>query len=261
MLPGLDCLHALADAADAVTLPLFRSKLAIEGKSSPAKPFFDPVTEADRGAERAMRAVLARLHPDHGILGEEYPPTNADARLIWHLDPVDGTRQFVTGVPLWGTLAGLAVDGVPTLGLLSQPFTRERFLAVPGQAIHRGPDGVERPMATAPCAGLDEASLFTTSPELMKGETGERFHALSRAVRITRYGIDCYAFGLVALGLVDIAVEAGVQSYDVMALEPLVREAGGAMVHWDGSPLRGGGDVVAVGDRSLLPRVLAILGA
>lgn len=259
MLPDLQFLHRLADAADAVTLPLFRSKLAVEGKVSPQKPFFDPVTEADRGAERAMRALLAEVWPDHGVLGEEYPPTNAGARALWHLDPVDGTRQFVTGVPLWGTLAGLAVDGAPTFGLLSQPFTRERFLAGPGFAIYRGPDGVETEMHTSACASLGDASLFTTSPELMKDEAGARFKALSQQVRITRYGIDCYAFGLVALGAIDIAIEAGVQSYDVMALEPLVREAGGAMVHWDGAPLRGGGNVVAVGDRSLLPQVLSLL--
>ena len=253
-------LHALADAADAVSLPLFRSRLAVEGKASPQKPFFDPVTEADRAAERAMRAVLDRFCPEDGVLGEEYGATRADAERVWHLDPIDGTRQFVTGVPLWGTLAGLAVKGRPTLGLLSQPFTRERFMGLRDRSLYRGPDGAEVPLATAPCPELAQASLFTTAPELMRGDAARRFAALSGACRITRYGIDCYAFGLVAMGCADIAVESGVQSYDVMALEPIVRGAGGVMVHWDGAPLVGGGDVVAVGDPALLPAVLALLG-
>jgi myo-inositol-1(or 4)-monophosphatase len=250
-------LDKIADAADAATLPLFRSGLAVDAKSAVGAEF-DPVTEADRAAERAMRAVIADAFPDHGIAGEEYGLTNAGARDMWHLDPIDGTRQFITGVPLWGTMAGYARDGSPVSGVISQPFTRERFYGGPEGAYYRGPGGLTA-MRTKRCDSLADAWLFTTSPHLYRGPQAEALDRLRAAVRLTRYGLDCYAFALLALGAVDIVIETGLQDYDIVPIVPIVEAAGGAVVLWSGERATTGGDVLAVGDARLLGPVLALL--
>lgn len=257
VLPDAAFLDRLADAADAATLPLFRAALDVSAKQS-ARGDFDPVTEADRAAERAMRRLIEREFPTHGIVGEEYGPRDAQARAVWWLDPIDGTRQFVAGMPLWGSMAGLALDGRPTFGLVSQPFTRERFFGLPGRGLHRGPDG-ERPLRTRACGRLADAVLFTTSPHHYVGAKGEAFEALRGEARLVRYGIDCYAFCLLALGFVDVAMETGVQAYDILPLVPIVEAAGGAVVDWHGRPVAGGGDVLAVGDRRMLDVILPML--
>jgi myo-inositol-1(or 4)-monophosphatase len=257
--PDFAFLDRLADAADAVTLPLFRSALAVDVKAAKAGDV-DPVTEADRGAERAMRAVIEAAFPDHGIAGEEYGATRGDARSVWHLDPVDGTRQFVSGVPLWGTMAGLIVDGRPRLGLVSQPFTGERFMGGPDGARHRDRAGA-RAMRARRCADLRDATLFTTSPHLYAPEKAEAYDRLRLACRLTRTGIDCYAFCLLALGFADIVIETGLQSYDIVPLIPIIEAAGGVVTDWAGRPGALSGDVVAVGDRALLPAVVEMLAA
>lgn len=257
--PDIGFLDRLADVADAVTLPLFRSALNVSGKAS-IRGDFDPVTEADKGAERAMRALITATFPDHGIAGEEYPDLNPDARHIWHLDPIDGTRQFITGVPLWGTMAGLAIEQSPMLGIVSQPFTGERFYGAHGQALYRrGRD--ERPLHTRSCTDMSAAALFSTTPHLFVGDKADRFERLRQAVQLVRYGIDCYAFVLLAMGLVDVVVEAGLDDHDIVPLVPIIEAAGGVATDWQGQRALGGGDVVAVGDRRLLDPVLRILGA
>jgi myo-inositol-1(or 4)-monophosphatase len=257
--PDFAFLDRLADAADAVTLPLFRSTLAIDVKRAEAGDV-DPVTEADRGAERAMRALIEATFPDHGVAGEEFGTVRGDARSVWHLDPVDGTRQFIAGVPLWGSMAGLVVAGQPRLGLVSQPFTGERFMGGPQGARHRDRTG-ERAMRTRRCAGLKDATLFTTSPHQYAREKVEAYERLRLACRLSRSGIDCYAFCLLALGLVDIVIETGLQSYDMVPLVPIIEAAGGIVTDWHGRAGAMTGDVIALGDRTLLPAVVAALAS
>jgi myo-inositol-1(or 4)-monophosphatase len=257
--PDIPFLDRLADVADRVTLPLFRSGLPALAKSS-TRGDFDPVTEADKDAETAMRALIAATFPSHGIAGEEFPDVNPEASHVWHLDPIDGTRQFITGVPLWATMAGLVIERSPTLGIVSQPFTGERFYGAPGRALYRrGQD--EHPLRTRDCADASAASLFSTTPHLFFGDKADRFERLRRTVRLVRYGIDCYAFVLLAMGFVDVVVETGLDDHDIVPLVPIIEAAGGVVTDWQGRRAAGGGDVVAVGDRRLLDAVLRNLGA
>lgn len=250
-------LHRLADAADAVTLPLFRTRIDVASKKA-GHSEFDPVTEADKGAELAMRTLIEATFPDHGIAGEEFPDIRPEAEHVWHLDPIDGTRQYIAGMPLWGTMIGLAVHGSPTLGLVSQPFTRERFTGGAGEALYRGPSG-ERSMRARACPVLGDAILFTTSPHIYKGAKAEAFGSLEGRVRLARYGIDCYAFALLALGHIDIAIETGLDDHDIVPLVPIIEAAGGAVVDWQGNRAVRGGDALAVGDRRLIDQILPLL--
>jgi myo-inositol-1(or 4)-monophosphatase len=253
--PPFAFLHALADAADAVTLPRFRTPIEVDDKGGAG---FDPVTAADREAEQAMRRLIGARYPDHGIAGEEFADIRPDARFVWHLDPIDGTRQFISGVPLWGTMAGLAERGVPRLGMVSQPFTGERFLGDGRRALHmRG--GEERAMRARACPALAGATLFTTSPHLFRGRARAGLERLEAAVRLVRYGIDCYAFALLAMGFVDLVVESGLDDHDIVPLVPIVEGAGGVVVDFEGRPARGGGDVLAAGDPALVEPALALL--
>ena len=255
-------LDRLNDAADAVTLPLFRTALTVDAKISEAKTLqpgdFDPVTEADRQGELALRRLIGAEFPNDGIAGEEFPDHHIEASRVWHLDPIDGTRQFVSGVPLWGTMIGLSVDGLPVLGSISHPFTQERFYGDGETTLYRRGAHVAS-LRTRPCLHLNEAILFSTGPNMYQGIKAERFAALSHQVRLTRFGIDCYAFCLVALGFVDIVVEAGLDDHDIIPAVPIIEAAGGAVVDWHGARARGGGDVVAVGDRRLVEPVLRLL--
>jgi myo-inositol-1(or 4)-monophosphatase len=252
--------NELADAAGAVILPHFRSQLAVENKAGAAA--FDPVTAADRGAEAAMRALIRSRFPSHGILGEEFGAQPGDDA-TWVLDPVDGTRGFITGLPTWGTLIGLQVGERPLVGVMDQPFVRDRFVASPLGAELRsiGPDGAVRhvPLRVRPCASLNEAVLSTTSPDLFAGAERDAFTTVREQVRLTRYGGDCYAYSLLALGLIDVVVESGLQPYDIVALIPIIERAGGVVTSWDGrSPVRGG-RIVAAGDRRVHDAALRAL--
>lgn len=250
-------LDRLNDTAEAITLPLFRTHLAVDSKR--AEPGdFDPVTEADRQAELALRQLILQQFPEDGIAGEEFPDHRPDARRVWHLDPIDGTRQFVSGVPLWGTMIGLAVEGRPVLGSIAHPFTGERFYGAGGKTLYRR-GAFESVLRTRACAGLADATLFSTSPNLFKGDHAERFAALNAAVRLTRFGIDCYAFCLVALGMIDMVVEAGLDDHDIIPAVPLIEAAGGAVVDWRGERAKGGGEVLAVGDKRLIEPALRLL--
>jgi myo-inositol-1(or 4)-monophosphatase len=247
--------EAAADLAGAAIRPLFRSALLVEAKGDAS-----PVTEADRAAERAIRALLAEKLPTHGVIGEEYGTTNPDAEWVWVLDPIDGTRPFVTGRPLFGTLIGLLHRGTPVLGLIDQPVTAERWIGVAGQRTRfRSPMGGT--VGCRPCPTLGTAELSCSSPDMFDAETAPRFGAVKAAARRTTWGGDCYAYGLVALGLVDVVVDATMKPWDWAALVPVIEGAGGRCTDWAGRPLRldGDGTVVAVGDPALLPEVSRLL--
>ncbi|MCV0393869.1 MAG: histidinol-phosphatase [Rhizobiaceae bacterium] len=240
-MPYGDFLKRLAAAAAAETLPRFRRRGLVDNKLGSG---FDPVTEADREAERAIRALILAEHPDHGILGEEHGLHNGDARHVWVIDPIDGTRAFISGLPVWGTLIGLTEDGDATAGAMSQPFTGELFYADETGAHYEGPGG-PHPLQTRKGLALVDATLFTTTPALFTEAKRALYDRLEAAVRLPRYGTDCYAFAMLAAGHADIVVEAGLQPYDIVALIPIVEKAGGVITTLDGEPAENGGDVIA----------------
>jgi histidinol phosphatase-like enzyme (inositol monophosphatase family) len=247
----------LADVAAARSLPLFRTALVAANKAAEG---FDPVTEGDREAERAMRALLAERRPDDGILGEEFGFQAGRSGLTWVLDPIDGTRAFMSGATTWGTLIGLDAGNGPVLGLIDQPYIGERFMGGLGRAeLVRG--AATCPLAVRRCATLADAVLYTTQPEV--GTPAERagFEAVRDRVRLTRYGFDCYAYALIALGQVDLVIEAGLKAYDVQGPQALIEAAGGIVTDWRGAPVHRGGRVLAAGDRRVHGAALDILGS
>ncbi|CUH07330.1 Histidinol-phosphatase [Jannaschia seosinensis] len=246
--------HALADAARAATLAHFRTPLSIESKGTA----FDPVTRADREAEAAMRAILAERRPDDAILGEETGATTGTSGLTWVLDPIDGTRAFISGMPTWGVLIGLSDADGPRYGIVDQPFTGERFEGGPhGATWSRG--GVTRPIGVRETARLSDATLLTTFPEVGTREEGASFARVSAACRLTRYGLDCYGYALVAAGHVDLVIEAGLQPYDVAAPIALIQAAGGVVTDWTGAPAHEGGRIVAAATPALHQAALKLL--
>lgn len=247
--------EAAAEAAGAAIRPLFRSALLVEAKGDAS-----PVTEADRAAERAIRALVAARHPEHGVIGEEYGATNPGAEWVWVIDPIDGTRAFLTGRPQFGTLIGLLHRGRPVLGIIDQPVTGERWTGIEGQPTRfRSPFGGTP--GCRPCAALAEAELACTSPDMFDAETSPRFGAVKAAARRTSWGGDCYVYGLLAVGLLDIVIDATMKPWDWAALVPVVEGAGGRCTDWAGRPLTldGDGTVLAVGDPALLPVVSKLL--
>ncbi len=251
----LPAAEAAADLAGQVIRPLFRSQLLVDAKGDAS-----PVTEADRAAERAIRALLADRLPAHGVIGEEYGDHQADAEWVWVLDPIDGTRAFVTGRPLFGTLIGLLHRGRPVLGLIDQPATGERWIGIAGRpTTFRAPLGGTP--GCRPCATLAEAELSCTSPDMFDATTAPRFAALKAAARRTTWGGDCYAYGLLAIGLVDVVVDATMKPWDWAALVPVIEGAGGRCTDWAGRPLAldGDGTVLAVGDPALLAPASSLL--
>ena len=241
--------HALADLSGKVILPYFRKTLAVENKAG--RNGFDPVTAADKAAERVIRRHLKETHPDHGILGEEYGSTQGSAPFTWVIDPIDGTKAFITGTPLWGTLIGLSHEGRAVLGVMDQPFTGERVAASDVGARWRQPNGRWRKIATRACPKLEDAMLATTSPDLLAPVELEAFNSLKVKARLTRYGGDCYAYCLLAAGHFDLVVECGLKPHDVMALIPIIEQAGGVITTWDGGRPEDGGRIVAAGDARL----------
>jgi myo-inositol-1(or 4)-monophosphatase len=248
----------LATVSGATILPFFRTALSIEDKGRPGS--FDPVTAADRAAETAMRALIRRTFPDHGIIGEEFGRERADAEYVWVLDPIDGTKSFISGMPAWGTLIGLMRAGEPVFGMMSQPFTRERFSGGGGKARYRGPAG-ERDLRVRPCARLSEAVLFTTSPRLMNGADRKIFGRVEEAVKLSRYGGDCYAYCMLAAGHVDLLIETELKPHDVLPLVPIIAGAGGVITSWEGSAPHAGGRVIAAGDKRVHAAAMEMLKA
>jgi myo-inositol-1(or 4)-monophosphatase len=256
----LQVAHQLADASGAVISPFFRKRLKVQNKAQPGS--FDPVTEADTAAEQEIRRILAKQFPHHGIIGEEFADIGSDSPLTWVVDPIDGTRAFMSGMPLWGTLIGLMFADKPIVGLMDQPYTRERFWGTSKGAFSRNVAGDVRRIRTRPCASLGDAVLMSTAPEMFKpGHEHRRFTQISKAVRMTRYGGDCYAYCMLASGHIDLVVEAGLKIFDIAPLIPIIEAAGGVVTDWTGAPATQGGRVIAAGDRALHAAALRILSA
>src|SRR5262245_3280391 len=246
----------LADASGEALLPFFRTTLAVEDKSRGGA--FDPVTAADRAAEGAMRALIRRTFPEHGVIGEEFGSERTNAEYVWVLDPIDGTKSFIAGMPAWGTLIALTRFGEPVYGMMHQPFTRERFTGDGGAARYRGPAG-NRDLRVRACKDLGDALLFTTSPLLMNDADRDLFARVERTVRLSRYGGDCYAYCMLAAGHVDLVIETELKPHDVIPLIPIVAGAGGIITTWEGGAAERGGRVVVAGDRRVHEAAIALL--
>jgi len=257
MQPDRAFFDLLADAARKETLPRFRVGADVVNKEASG---FDPVTEGDRAAEIAIRAVIEQHFPDHGILGEEHGSVGLDREYVWVIDPIDGTRAFISGVPVWGTLIGLYRNGEAVMGLIDQPFTGERYFADGTVSRYSGPDG-SKVLSARPCESLSDAILFTTSPHLFVDGRKARFEAVQEKVRLFRYGCDCYAYALLAAGHIDLVVECGLKPYDVGGLIPVIEQAGGIITTWDGGPAENGGEIIAAGSRKVYDAAMAILNA
>lgn len=248
-------MHTLADAASAASLPYFRKPHGLENKDDQA---FDPVTIADKNAERDMRALIAKHYPQDGITGEELDPVAGTSGRDWILDPIDGTRSFIMGLPLWGTLIGLMVDDKPALGMMSQGFTGERYIGAPGNATFAH-NGTETTLTTSDQSDLSQAFLASTDPKLFKdGDQAQAFERVSDQVRLTRFGGDCYLYCQLAAGQIDLVIEAGLNIYDIMPLIPIIENAGGIVTDWQGNPTTGG-DVIAAGNAELHASALNFL--
>ena len=247
---------ALAEAAAGAIMPYFRQNTAVDVKDGPV---WDPVTEGDRAGERAIRQLIERHYPDHGIHGEEYGITPGRSPLTWVLDPVDGTRAFVSGLPTWATLIGLSFEGRPMVGLMNQPVVGDLFYGNPHGAWHAY-RGATSAITTRKGVPLAHATLGTTAPELYRSDEDQRrFQALRAAAQLTRYGGDSYFFCLMAAGHMDIAMDCGLQPYDIAPLLPIVTGAGGVAAEWTGGELARGGNVITAGSQALLDEALAIM--
>jgi histidinol phosphatase-like enzyme (inositol monophosphatase family) len=247
------------EVTGALALKHFRAELFAEDKGSIHG--YDPVTEADRGIEDILRAAVAERYPEHGFKGEERGTSGPDGRYRWVVDPIDGTKAFVSGVPMWGTLVALVDGEVPIAGWLHQPYLQETFAAVGGVATLTSPrhDGPV-PLRTRATTRLDEAILYTTHDTMFReGEAAAAYQRVREAVRLQRWGGDCYAYALLALGHIDLVVENGLNDYDILALVPIVEAAGGVVTTLDGDPPLHGGFVVASATPDLHAAAIAAL--
>ncbi|HEY7244888.1 MAG TPA: histidinol-phosphatase [Xanthobacteraceae bacterium] len=246
----------LATVSGETILPFFRTALSISDKGRFGS--FDPVTAADHAAETAMRNLIHRTFPDHGIIGEEFGSERTKAEYVWVLDPIDGTKSFISGMPAWGTLIALLREGEPVFGMMNQPFIGERFFGDGARAHYRGPGG-KRELRTRSCATLSDAVLFTTSPLLMSKSDRASFMAVEEMVRLSRYGGDCYAYCVLAAGHVDLVIETELKPYDVLPLMPIITGAGGVITTWEGTAPHAGGRIVAAGDERVHAAALDFL--
>ncbi|OUS07104.1 histidinol-phosphatase [Rhodobacterales bacterium 52_120_T64] len=252
----LDVVNALADAARKITLRYFRAPdLQADNKLNDG---FDPVTVADREAEMAIREILAKRRPDDAILGEEFGNKAGTSGLTWVIDPIDGTRAFISGIPSWGVLIGLDAGTGPVLGVVDQPYMGERFVGAFGRASLATREGT-RDIASSTCETLGDATLMSTFPEV--GTATERlgFEAVRDCVKLTRYGLDCYAYALLAMGQIDLVIEAGLNAYDVQGPIGVIQAAGGTVTDWQGGPAHNGGRILAAGNATLHTQALDIL--
>lgn len=248
-------LHILCDLAKTETMRHFRAPMAVTNKLESG---FDPVTIADRAAETAIRNHLIEHFPDHGILGEEHASINKDADYCWIIDPIDGTRAFISGLPTWGTLIGLSYKGEPIAGVMHQPFTGEKFFTS-GKESFLEHENKNQVLKSSPVTELSQATLMSTAPELLVGTSLDGFSALSKSCRLTRFGFDCYAYAMVAAGHVELVVECGLNTYDIAPLIPMIRQAGGEVTSWKGTSAADGGKVVAAANPVILAKALEIL--
>jgi len=251
--------NRLADASGAAIRPFFRQRIDVAHKDG--RHAFDPVTEADKGGERAIRAIIERERPDDAILGEEYGEKPGVSGWRWVLDPVDGTRAFITGRHEWGSLIALEKDGAPVLGILDQPVLGERFIGVNGRS-HLLQNGQRAPLHVRGCAGLVDATLCATDPSAyMTVAQQAAFERVKGVSRLTRYHGDCYIFAMLAMGFVDVIVEGAFKPWDVAALFPLVEGAGGIITNWKGGPWRDGDALLASGDKRIHEEAIKLLNS
>ncbi|MCX7303162.1 MAG: histidinol-phosphatase [Hyphomicrobiales bacterium] len=262
---AVEFFRRIADVAGAETLPRFRRFGDVLNKLEGG---FDPVTEGDREAEKAIRALIKAEHPGHGILGEEFGSENPSSEYVWVIDPIDGTRSYISGIPLWGTLVGLTHKGNAVAGMMAQPFIGELFYATGGEAWYEGPHasqaGKSAPrqrLSTRKTARLADATLCTTTPALFQGDRRVAYDRLERSVRLARYGTDCYAYAMLAAGNIDLVVEVGLQTYDIVALIPIIEAAGGMVTEWSGGPAEDGGGIVAAATPALHAAAMEVLHA
>jgi histidinol phosphatase-like enzyme (inositol monophosphatase family) len=251
-------LIAAAVAAARETLPRFRTRLLVDNKYAVG---FDPVTDGDREAERVIRETIAARFPDHAIIGEEMADKASDSRFSWIVDPIDGTRAFISGAPVWGTLIGFRVDGRTIAGLMAQPFTGEAYLGMPGEATYRRGDERLR-LRTSGVTEIAGAKLSATSPEIFESSgTDAAWQRLRHAVLQTRYGLDCYAYCMLAAGHLDLVCEAGLKDVDLAPLVPVIENAGGVVSTWDGKPAEHGGNCIAAATLKLHRAALELLNS
>ncbi|HEX9947260.1 MAG TPA: inositol monophosphatase family protein [Allosphingosinicella sp.] len=249
--------RSLAAAARRETLPGWRESW--EGAENKLEQGFDPVTQSDRNSEMAIRRLIEAEYPEHGIAGEEFADRPAAGRWSWSIDPIDGTRAYICGLPSWTTLIALLDGGEPVLGIVDVPRLDELYLGHGGEARVFAAAGEARALATSGCRGLAEARLSTTDPYLFGGAEAEGFERLRRSARLTRYGLDAYGYALVAAGSLDIVAESGLKPHDYNALVPLVRAAGGAVSNWSGGSDISAGRIVAAASEALLEEACRLL--
>ncbi len=259
MIPNLEnTFHKLCDAAARETLPRFRSKMVVDNKRPTD---FDPVTEGDRMAETAIRKIIQADFPNHGIVGEEFGVENPDADYKWVIDPIDGTRAFISGIPVWGTLIGLYFQNKPIAGVADQPFTGERYMAYANNngvdisvLFHSQNPDVE--LQTSQTKDISQAILMTTSPDLLRNSADGSYFKLEQQTKLTRYGADCYAYCLLASGHIDLVVESGLNIYDIAALIPIIENAGGIVTDWRGGDASQGGQILAAANTEIHQRAM-----
>ncbi len=254
----IELAERLADAARAEVAPHFRSNPAVE-----QKPDLTPVTAIDRAAEAAMRLLIADARPDHGIVGEEFGAEHPDADFVWVLDPIDGTKRFITGNPLFGTLIALLREGVPILGIIDMTVLDERWVGATGRrTVRRDAQGAHE-VWVRPCAALSDAILSATSPHMFEGPDERAFERVRAGAKMVLYGGDCFNYGQLAEGLIDLTVEADMDPYDFLAQVPVIAGAGGLVTDWRGAPpgLQSDGRIVAAGDPRVHAEALALLTA
>lgn len=246
--------HRLADAARPIVRRYFRTAIAVDDKADES-----PVTIADREVEAAMREILQDAVPQHGIWGEEYGQTNPDAEWVWVLDPIDGTKSFITGHPCFATLIALTHNGIPVLGVVDQAITDERWLGAVGYPTNLNGTRAH----SRACPDLAHAYAYSTGPEYFCADTQPKWQQIIQRVKSVRYGCDCYAYALLATGCVDLVVETGLKPHDFCALVPVVEQAGGIITDWQGQPvtIHSDGNLCAAGDQRVHGEALTVLSA
>lgn len=247
----------LADAARTATLPIFRNPGAMDA-SNKAQVGFDPVTEADRASERSMREIIAAERPEDGVEGEEYGRKDGSSGITWYLDPIDGTRAFLAGLPSWCVLIGAVLEGDPILGVIDQPWLDERYIGLKTEAWLEC-RGARTTLRTRACPVLNEAVLSTTDPFILSAGELTAFENVRQTARLTRYGLDAYAYARLAAGTIDVVAESSLKAHDVAALIPVIEGAGGVVTDWRGEPARLGGQIIAAANQGILEEALMSL--
>ncbi|MBL4617244.1 MAG: histidinol-phosphatase [Robiginitomaculum sp.] len=248
--------HRLANAAQKPALKYFRQRVEVQNKLGRGE--FDPVTLADRQAEQVIRTLIESQYPDHNIRGEEFGEKQTGSEWKWIIDPIDGTRAYISGLPVWGVLIGLYRSGQPVLGIMDQPFTGERFTgSAKGSFLYQ--HGNRTKVSTRPCSNLEEATISTTDPYLFNNQERIAFEKIREVSRLQRYGLDCYAYSMLAMGGIDLVIESVLQDYDIAALIPIVEAAGGTISNWSGGSPANGGQILASGDSQLHKSALEML--